>query len=168
MIYFIADTHFGHQAIMGYESRPFSSVEEMDRQLIKNWNEVVTGEDTVFVLGDFSAYDKEKTTRICQQLVGKKILVKGNHDTESEAYYRECGFSSVYDYPIILENFWILSHEPMYLNGNMPYANIYGHVHGSEQYVDYSAHSFCACVERIQYRPIAWDEVKRKMAEIKA
>lgn len=47
--YFIADTHFGHRQIIDYEDRPFTSVEEMDEILIKNWNETVDNNDTIYM-----------------------------------------------------------------------------------------------------------------------
>ncbi|MDR5587451.1 MULTISPECIES: metallophosphoesterase [Clostridium] len=162
-IFFIGDTHFGDSQIIDYEQRPFANVEEMDIELINRWNSVVTDDDTVFMIGDFSLYPKEKTTEICNKLKGQKILIVGNHDSNSEEYYYECGFKKVYQYPIILDEFWMISHKPLYLNKNMPYANIYGHVHGNEMYVDYSKQSFCACVERINYTPISWEQIKEKM-----
>ena len=162
-IFFIGDTHFGHKEVIGFERRPFKDVEEMDNEMIRRWNRVVSEEDTVFLIGDFSFYDFEKTREICNSLAGKKILIIGNHDLETEAYYRECGFESVYAYPIMIEEFWMISHKPLYLNKNMPYANIYGHVHGNEIYVDSSKHSFCACAERINYTPISWEKIKEKM-----
>lgn len=165
-IFFIGDTHFGHSQIIDYEKRPFESVEEMDKELINRWNAVVEDEDTVFMIGDFSFYDKMKTTKICKSLRGKKILIIGNHDDNPAEYYIDCGFHKVYEYPIILEDFWMISHEPLYLNKNMPYANIYGHVHGNEMYVDYSKHSFCACVERINYAPISWEEIRERISNI--
>ena len=33
---------------------PFSSVEEMNSEMIKRWNSVVTKQDNVYILGDFS------------------------------------------------------------------------------------------------------------------
>ncbi len=162
-IFFIGDTHFGDSHIIDYEQRPFENVEEMDRELINRWNSIVTDDDTVFMIGDFSIYPKEKTKEICHKLKGEKILISGNHDNNSEEYYYECGFKNVYQYPIILEEFWMISHKPLYLNKNMPYANIYGHVHGNEMYVNYSNQSFCACVERINYTPISWEQIKEKM-----
>lgn len=165
-IFFIGDTHFGHSQIIDYENRPFANVEDMDKELINRWNSVVMDEDTVFMIGDFSFYDKAKTTEICNCLKGQKILIIGNHDDKQAEYYIDCGFYKVYEYPIIFERFWMISHDPLYLNPNMPYANIYGHVHGNEMYVDYSKHSFCACVERINYTPIEWDEIKAKLSNI--
>lgn len=164
-IFFIADTHFGHAEIIGYENRPFADVGEMDEAIIRNWNETVTEADTVFVVGDFSVYTKEKTTEILGRLKGHKRLVMGNHDTESEQFYMDCGFEGVSRYPVIYDGFWILSHEPMYINSNMPYANIFGHVHANPIYSDYSAQSFCVCCERINYTPIAFEEIRDKIKE---
>ena len=36
--FLIADTHFGHDKIIQYEKRPLSSVEQMNRTIITNWN----------------------------------------------------------------------------------------------------------------------------------
>ena len=165
--FFIADTHFGHKAIIDYENRPFSSVEEMDEVLISNWNSVVGKDDRVFMLGDFSFYGKRDAIMlILRRLNGRKSLVVGNHDTShSAAWWRSVGFDEAYKYPIILDGFLILSHEPMYINTNMPYANIFGHVHGRPEYRDLSPQTFCVSVERIGYRPLELDEVKRRIRE---
>ncbi len=53
MIYFSADHHFGHVNIIGYCNRRFSSIEEMDKNLIDIWNATVKLEDIVYYLGDF-------------------------------------------------------------------------------------------------------------------
>ena len=78
--FFIGDTHFGHHNIMRHDGRPFKTVEEMDEYMIKVWNERVSPNDEVYILGDFSWYKKEKTDEILARLNGKKYLVKGNHD----------------------------------------------------------------------------------------
>lgn len=157
--FFIADTHFGDERIMKYENRPFLNAEEMNSTIICNWNSTVGENDTVFVLGDFGADDNEK--EIIERLNGKIFLVKGNHDVKSNSYYRSCGMCEVYDCPIIIEGFWILSHEPVYVNTNMPYANLFGHVHANPIYADFSEQHFCVSAERIEYTPIEFEKIKQ-------
>lgn len=162
-IYFIADTHFDEDNIRRYENRPFRSVVEMNETIIKNWNSAVTEYDEVYVLGDFGAADNEQY--ILKQLNGIKYLVKGNHDTKSNEYYRNSGFKEVYDKPILFENFWILSHEPIYVNSNMPYANLFGHVHNNPIIKDYSSQHFCVSAERVNYTPILFEDIAKQVKE---
>ena len=162
-IFFIADPHFGDDRIRRYENRPFSTVEEMDSELIRRWNGVVTETDTVFVLGDFGADGNEAA--VLSKLSGQKYLVKGNHDTKSNADYRNAGFTEVYDHPILFQGFWILSHDALYVNSNMPYANLFGHVHNNPIIKDYSKQHFCVSVERIDYTPISFEIIKKKISE---
>ena len=163
--YFIADTHFGDGNIIRYENRPFASVQEMDTAMIAKWNQVITDEDTVYVIGDFSAYhDEEKDRELLNRLNGKKILIIGNHDMHRNSEeWRALGFMECSPWPIIYQGFFLLSHEPLYINSNMPYANIYGHVHGNASYKDASPQSVCVSVERIDYQPITLDEVMRRI-----
>lgn len=163
--FFIGDTHFFHENIIEYEGRPFETVEEMNRQLIKNWNKVITGADRVFLLGDFSFGSKDMQQEIAEQLKGYKILITGNHDNYSLDHYKNIGFAEVYRYPIILDDFWMLSHSPLYVNKNMPYANLFAHVHSNPIYCDYSSQSMCVSVERqhMNYTPIRFDKVKELM-----
>ena len=80
MYYYIADAHFGHENILKLCGRPFGCIEDMNQALIAAWNERVTGNDTVFILGDlfYRCADPEP---ILQQLKGKKRLIIGNHDS---------------------------------------------------------------------------------------
>jgi len=84
--WFTSDTHFGHNKIIEYCKRPFKSLEEMNETLIKNWNEVVKTDDTVFHLGDFSfrGFHTYKN-----RLNGNIILVQGNHDSSEHTNIRE-------------------------------------------------------------------------------
>ena len=160
-VFFIADTHFGEDNIRRYENRPFASAEEMDKALERNWNNTVVDEDEVFVLGDFGADGHESL--ILSRLNGKKFLVKGNHDIYSNEYYRQAGFDEVYDMPVLYKGFWILSHDSIYVNSNMPYANIFGHVHNSPIVKDFSSQHFCVSSERIEYTPIAFEKIIEKV-----
>lgn len=79
MIFFTSDHHFYHTNVIKYCDRPFSSVEEMNEILVKNWNDTVCPTDVVYCLGDFSMAFRsvELYTR---RLNGTKYLVPGNHD----------------------------------------------------------------------------------------
>lgn len=79
-IFFVSDTHFGHENIIRYMNRPFKDSAEMDEVLIRNWNELVTHEDTVYVLGDFALCPSARAASILRRLSGTKILIEGNHD----------------------------------------------------------------------------------------
>lgn len=79
-VFFTADTHFGHQAIIKHCGRPFSCAEEMDEAIIHNWNSLIRPTDTVWHLGDFAWKHHE---RYLDRLRGKIHLVLGNHDKMS-------------------------------------------------------------------------------------
>ena len=101
---------------------------------------------------------------IINELNGYKILILGNHDRDYPyKFWKESGFDEVYSYPIIFREWFILSHEPLYINSHMPYFNIFGHVHGNKIYTDCSAQSFCVSVERIDYTPVEYNEIVEKM-----
>ena len=80
MYYFISDPHFGHENILKMCRRPFENVEEMNEAMIDAWNQRVTGNDTVFILGDLF-YRCPDPEPILQRLKGKKRLIIGNHDS---------------------------------------------------------------------------------------
>lgn len=79
MIYFTADTHFGHANVVKMCQRPFPDVEAMNEAMIAAWNDRVHGNDTVYIVGDmfFRCEDPES---ILKRLKGKKRLIVGNHD----------------------------------------------------------------------------------------
>ena len=37
-LFFTSDNHFGHERVIQFDGRPFSSVEEMDTEMIRRWN----------------------------------------------------------------------------------------------------------------------------------
>lgn len=78
--FFTADTHFGHARIIELCNRPFTSVEEMDEALIARWNAVVSKNDHVWHLGDFTLSTSYVAEVYRKQLNGKISLVYGNHD----------------------------------------------------------------------------------------
>lgn len=77
---YISDLHFGHSDILECDKRPFSTIEENDAAIINNWNNKVSDDDYVFILGDVSYYDYEQTIDILNSLSGNIIIIRGNHD----------------------------------------------------------------------------------------
>lgn len=156
----ISDNHFSHSRIIDYCNRPFKDAESMNETMIKCWNEVVKKDDKVYHLGDFGFGDKDYMTNLVSQLNGRIYLVKGNHDTRPNQWYRDCGFAEVYDHPIIIHDFLVLSHEPLPFVMNQVYCNIYGHIHTSPMFQTWTDNTCCACVERHNYYPIHMDTIK--------
>lgn len=79
MIYFISDTHFGHENVLCMCDRPFDNIDDMNEELIRRWNAKVTGNDIVYIIGDMF-YRCSNPEDILRRLKGKKHLVIGNHD----------------------------------------------------------------------------------------
>ena len=79
MIYFTADTHFGHANSIWMCGRPFPDVNAMNEALIAAWNSRVRSNDTIYIIGDMFFRCKEPGN-ILKRLNGKKRLIVGNHD----------------------------------------------------------------------------------------
>lgn len=77
-----SDLHFFHKGVLVFcpDTRPWKDVEEMNQNLIDHWNSVVSVEDEVLHLGDFSFKAKEATQSILARLNGNIPFVYGNHD----------------------------------------------------------------------------------------
>lgn len=175
MLFFIADTHFGHENIIRYCDRPFDSVSDMDDILIKNWNSRVSDEDTVFILGDMF-FKSENEEEILKQLRGKKRLLVGNHD---ESWMKKFDYSKYFesvDYYIEMKEgnrYMTLCHYPMmswnrYTDGYM----LHGHIHNAI-YVDFwpyiaaRKNIFNAGVEINNYMPVTFEELKENNIKYK-
>lgn len=76
------------------------------------------------------------------------FLVMGNHDDlhlkdqSKVQFYYELGFDVVYDTPVIIEDKWILSHEPVYIEPGSQFINLYGHTHNLEVNRDYFCYDY--------------------------
>ena len=82
MIYFTSDLHFGHDREFIWGPRGFQSSFEHDETIIKNWNNLITEEDEVYILGDLILGDNAAGRKKLAQLRGKLHIIWGNHDTE--------------------------------------------------------------------------------------
>lgn len=166
-IWFTSDTHFYHRRVIEYCDRPYSSVEEMNEDLIKKYNELVKSGDTVYHLGDFSFGDKEKTIKIINRLNGQKHIILGNHDKVIKGEVA-AKFASVSNYKeikgpdkrkIILCHYafrvWNGSHRGSY--------NLYGHSHGSLE--DLGIKQMDVGVDTNNMKPYHMDEVVKYMSK---
>ena len=155
MIFFTADCHFFHANIIKYCKRPFSSVEEMNKTLIANWNSVVRPSDSIYILGDFAF---QGHTRILPKLNGTKFFIFGNHDKRREV--RKAQDENLLEwaresYGLKWENkFFELCHYPM-RSWNRKFhgaTHLYGHTHATLPPYDLS---FDVGVDAWDYYPIS-------------
>ena len=168
MNYYIADTHFGHDNIRRLSSRPFNSVEEMDKAIIDNWNSKVTDNDDVYILGDFS-YKSEDPIEYLKKLNGRKHLIVGNHDNKllknpnCKKYFVEIADLKMVDDN---GNQIVLCHYPL-VEWNGYYRNVlhfYGHVHNTYQnettrYARDMNKAYNVGVDVIGFAPCTFDEI---------
>ncbi len=134
----------------------------MNSVLIKNWNSVVKKQDIVYHLGDFAMnMQRGITEAIVKSLNGRITLIKGNHDNCSASFYRKL-FYDFCPYSIVLNDFFILSHKPLFVTNNTPFVNIHGHLHngGNEGEINTGKHHFNASVECVDYKPILFNKIK--------
>ena len=181
-VFFCSDLHFNHRNIIKYCNRPWNSgfgedgelivtdddLSRMNEDLIKNFNSVVGADSTTWFLGDccMGPNQKEKIPELRARLNGKVNIVLGNHDHHSVKFYYDAGFDLVYDSPVVVNDFVVLSQAPMEFV-KAPFFNVYGHIHDCSSYKAWSADSCCVCVERHEYRPVSMETIMEKTAELR-
>ena len=126
-LWFTSDTHFSHEKTRIKAARPFDNINEMNKEIIKQWNKTVKPNDIVYHLGDFGDLE------ILKKLNGKIRLVMGNHERKEgltvEALL-EAGFDQVFEENVVIEVEGLrmnLIHEPSKNNPGM--FNLFGHLH---------------------------------------
>ena len=143
--FFTSDLHFCHNKPFLYEPRGFSSIEEMNEQIIKNINKVVDWEDDLYILGDCFLNDNKKGMEYMRRLPGRKHIIWGNHctDTRQELMKQEfdcLGFGARFKYK---GYHFYLSHYPTITTNfdkNKPLRtqaiNLCGHSHTKDKFQD--------------------------------
>lgn len=183
-IFFISDPHHGHEKCYTTFKRadgvtplrPFASAEEGDEEMVKRWNEVVKEFDKVYVLGDVVI--SKKHLPILSRLNGSKRLVRGNHDIFKTSEYAQY-FKEIYGVRVLDD--MVLSHVPLHPQSITPRwnVNVHGHLHANivertVQHIHTDAYHeetipdplyFSVCVEQIDYRPIEYSELNKRIKE---
>jgi len=161
--WFTSDLHLGHANIIKYSNRPFSSVEEMDRALIANWNAKIAQNDVVYFLGDFCFSDVTRGQNYLNQLNGIKHLITGNHD-KTAVQLR--GWASIKDFAEVrIEGQSItICHYAMRVWNKSHHGSwhLYGHSHGSLP-DDPNSRSFDVGVDCHNYQPVNMEDISRIM-----
>jgi len=175
-----ADPHFYHQGVCrflrydGSPLRPWDDAQEMSEKMIQWYNELVQPDDRVYILGDV-AMNRKALEKSIPRLLGRKILVKGNHDTDKLSYYSQY-FDDIRAY--VVKKGFIMSHIPIHPGSLSRWSlNLHGHLHSNEVRIgtnftddyntDVSKYPIdkrykCVSVEHTDYRPIDLDVILKQ------
>ncbi|YP_010843616.1 phosphoesterase [Listeria phage WIL-1] len=138
-VFLASDTHFNHDNILKFEpyrGDKYVFIDDMNSQFIMEWNDTVNDNDVVIFMGDFALGDEEKAVKIMNALRGKKIIIRGNHDTRKKVNLYNSDLCpsvvEVHDIGMIIHAYSVefhFSHYPMELGCNKSRFNIHGHIH---------------------------------------
>jgi len=184
-IFFIGDLHLGHKNVLKYDNRPFKDINEMQVELIKNWNSVVGENDIVYYLGDLSFGSDSLVKWFISSINGEINFIIGNHDKIRDI--RKFGrFANIYEYgtEIFVKDDddnnkssrnsdgyqqIVLLHYPLLSWNRAHYGSwhLHAHSHGKlmQEMPDYYNRKVmdvgCSCID---YTPISYQEVKKTMS----
>jgi len=102
-IYFVGDTHFGHNSMhLHWRMSPLTSERFQDKDtmtewLVDEWNRTVPPDGIVFHLGDVSFLNSNDTAAVLYRLNGTIHLIEGNHDRRMSTINRD-RFASIQPY----------------------------------------------------------------------
>ena len=136
MIYYISDLHIGHKNAIRFDERPFADIDDMEREIVRRWNEKVGADDDVYILGDVFYRYKGSRADFLKRLGGRLHLIVGNHDFEILKNEAALGcFESVDKLRQIVDDGRrvVMCHYPI-ISWNMKHFgayHVYGHVHAN-------------------------------------
>jgi len=143
-IFFTSDLHFGHDREFIFKPRGFNSIDEHDEVIINNWNNVVDKDDIVYILGDIIMGDQDSGIKKFAKLNGKKIIIRGNHDTDNkvEKYIKATGEEPKWADVVTYNKYrFYLSHHPTITSNfekgepmTRHLINLFGHTHSKDKF----------------------------------
>jgi calcineurin-like phosphoesterase family protein len=184
-LYFTSDLHLHHANVIKHDSRPFTSVEEMNEELIANWNKTISKDDIVFYLGDISFGNFTKTKESVDRLNGKIHFIMGNHDnwkiiSKLDRFESVSGLMDIYvkddeitDKKLGSYQHIVLCHYPIVSWNRQHYGawHLFGHTHHSfytkgNQINDelYKRKCLDMGTNGWGYYPASYDQVKKEMS----
>jgi calcineurin-like phosphoesterase family protein len=139
--YITSDLHWGHKNIMKFcpvsRARFRDDLDYMNQTMVREWNDLISPEDLVYILGDVAFLPAAKAVEYMRRLNGRKILVQGNHDrkTLNDPVFRNC-FEEIHHYLDINYNGTkvCMFHYPIAEWDQMHRGSVHfhGHLHGGE------------------------------------
>ncbi len=181
-IFITSDTHFGHNRKFIYEARGFHAVEEMNKELVYRWNQLVTEEDLVYHLGDTFLSDNSNIEWM-GKLNDHVRLIRGNHDTDNKVRnLLERGFIESALWADVLhyqhKHFYLGHFATMTSNYTDPdkgmrgrTLDLYGHTHQKTNFWNDNPFVYHVGVDSLDLAPVLIDQViedmQNKMDELK-
>lgn len=170
MILCTSDLHLGHDKDFIVKARGFETVEEMNAEIIRRWNECVSSDDDVYVLGDLTLGDIEEGIRLIAKLNGYLHIMRGNHDTDKkvERYLElpnvvEVKHADVLKYGKAV--FWIGHYPTITANydDDKPWAKhvvcLFGHTHQEQPFYNNNPYMYNVGMDAHNCTPVAIDEI---------
>jgi len=160
MYFFTSDEHLGHNRVREYSNRPFSSIEEMDDEIIKRNNEIVKDDDIVVHGGDFSLIRNRGIVhkKYVSRLKGKHIFIVGSHDYWLDRSHHEIWEKRIEDSYVVVCHYamrvWPRSHYGSW--------QLYGHSHGRLEPI---GKQLDIGVDNNNFYPFSFEEIEEIMIE---
>ena len=170
MIFCTSDLHLGHDKDFVVQARGFATVEEMNAEIIRRWNERVYPDDDVYVLGDLTLGDVEEGIRLITKLNGYLHIIRGNHDTDKkvERYLELPNVVSV-QYADVLKYgkavFWLVHYPTITANydDDKPWTKhvvcLFGHTHQEQPFYNDNPYMYNVGMDAHNCTPITIDEI---------
>lgn len=177
-LFFTSDPHYGHENILKYCHRPFSSIKEHDEELIRLWNETVPEDGIVFILGDIGFCSEAYLKSILNRLNGKIYWIIGNHDWRRITPGIMNRFECITQQMVITVDNKIvyLNHFPFLCypdSDRHPVYQFFGHVHSGplssssdiSRLVHLNKRQYDVGVDNNEYKPISFQDIMKKIGE---
>lgn len=169
-----SDLHFCHDREFVWQARGFQNVEEMNEAIVERFNSVISPEDTLYILGDVMLNDNEKGEELLSRMNGKKIFIRGNHDTSTrvEIYKKytneEIKWANMIKYK--KKNIYLSHHPTIVTNAGELHnliINFYGHTHQKTNFYQDYVNMYHVGVDSHNCYPVliddAIEEIKTKI-----
>lgn len=150
MNYFTSDIHFCDITTLKADCRPFKSINQFDKYIIKLWNKTAKKNDTIYVVGDLldcdgpNHFSWHKALKYIKKIKANIVLIMGNNEQRILDNYFDSNFNKfkncllsygikdvVYNLDMSFKgNNFHLVHNPIDYKKN--YVNLVGHSHRSK------------------------------------